>query len=118
MEAGVPPVAPACGTTDPLREEFPRPVALGSTLPEAKQESDGDGGDDEEDKTDGEADFFAEFLAGGRGGGGGCRVRRVGGGGGEEREGGAGEGSCFLALLVHGEVEGEIGCREASEPIG
>ncbi len=101
-------MAPARTASDPLTKRLPRPVPLGPPLAEADEERGRDGGDDEEDKADGDADFFAELLTARRGGRG-LGVRRVGAGGGKQGEGGAGEELGVVAFLVDDEGEGEVG---------
>lgn len=56
-------MAPARTPTDSLTKGLPRPISLASPFAEADKERYGDGGHDEEDEADGQADFFAELLA-------------------------------------------------------
>lgn len=110
---------PTTSTTDPLTKRFPRPITLTSPFAKADEQRDGNGSDDEEDKTDGEADFFAEFLAARGSGGGGRGGCGVGVGGGKEGEGGAVEDFEIAAsALVDYEGEGEVGGWLAAEPGG
>ena len=61
-------MTPARTATDPLTKRFRRPITLASPFTEADEQRHRDGGNDEEDKTEGEADFFAEFITARRGG--------------------------------------------------
>lgn len=122
MEARVPSMSPAYTTatsTDSFPKRFPRPIPLASPLPKADEQRDGDGRNDEEDKTDGQADFFAESCTARRGGRRRRGVRRVVGTRGRKQgEGWAGEDFGIAAYLVDYEREGEVGGWLAAEPKG
>ena len=60
-------MTPACTTADSLTKGFPRPISLASPFTKAHKERYGNGSNDEEDKADGQADFFAEFFTARRG---------------------------------------------------
>lgn len=117
MEARVPPMSPGGTTTDSLTKRFPRAITLASPLAEADKQRHRDGSNDEEDKADGQAHFFAELVAARRGG---RRrgVRRVGIGGGKQGEDGAAKDFGIVVSLVDYEGEGEIGGWLAVEPNG
>lgn len=104
-------MTPPCSsdaTADTFTKRFPRPIPLTSPLAQAEKQRDRNDSSDEEDKTEWDADFFAELLTARRSGGGRGRVG-IGTGGREEGENGAAEDIGQAVSLVHDESEGEVG---------
>lgn len=117
VETRIPSVSPAYTTSNSLTKRFPRPITLASLLTKADKQRRRDGSGDEEDKADGQADFFAEVLTARRGGRR-LGVRGVGTRGGEQGEGGAAENFGIATIHVHYEGEGEVGGWLVAEPGG